>query len=202
MQEPLSSYPSVLALQGSPRRGGNTDIILDRVLEVIRENNVDAEKIYVRDLNISPCLEINACLKTGRCAIDDDMTGLYDRLTKARVVILATPIFFYGPSASLKMVIDRCQALWARKHILGRSTGSPRGQGYVLAAAATKGARLFDGLMLTSRYFFDVLDLAPSGELLVRSVDDAGDVDARPDVLVEAADLGLEIVGHVNKHLF
>ena len=187
----------VLALQGGPRQGGNTDRLLDEVLNAVRERGVSVEKVVIRDLKVSPCLEITQCMQTGHCAIRDDMTGLYDRLTTASVVIAASPIFFYGPSAHLKAVIDRCQALWSRKYILKRTGRTLPGRGYVVSAAATGGRKLFDGFLMTARYFFDVLDLEWGGELLVRGVDEAGDVDRHPTALADARSLGEEIARFV-----
>ena len=194
-----SVVTGILALQGSPRRGGNTDRLLDRTLEAAARQGAASEKIVLRNLNISPCLEITACIKTGQCVIRDDMTLLYDKLTMARVVIAATPIFFYGPSAQLKMVIDRCQALWARKYALKQSPPEPRGRGYLISAAATGGKKLFDGLLLTARYFFDVLNLDFAGQVLIRGVDEKGAVDRRPDALDLAWALGEEIGDYLAK---
>ena len=131
----------ILAIQGSPRRGGNTDLLLDAALESAGRLGATYEKIVLRDFKISPCLEINQCMKTGHCAIKDDMTGLYSKLTAAPVVLAATPIFFYGPSAQLKTFIDRCQALWARKYILKQSPGPRRARGYLISAGATGGKK-------------------------------------------------------------
>jgi multimeric flavodoxin WrbA len=192
-EETAAIAGGVLALQGSPRRGGNTDRLLDEVLNTAAEKGVRADRVNIRDLKIAPCLEINACLKTGVCPIKDDMAALYPKLASARVLIMATPIFFYGPSAQLKMVIDRCQALWARKYMLKQPPPAIRPAGFVIAAGATKGAKLFDGLMLTLKLFFDALDMDLAGELLVRGVDAAGAVDDRPEVLAQAREMGEKI---------
>ncbi|MBW2092278.1 MAG: flavodoxin family protein, partial [Deltaproteobacteria bacterium] len=148
------------------------------------------EKVVLRDLKISPCLEIYNCLKDGQCAIKDDMTALYDKLTGVRILIVASPIFFYGPSAQLKAVIDRCQALWSRKYSLGWKTDHQPGRGYVLSVAATQGKRLFDGLLLTMKYFFDVLGLKLDGQVLVRGVDQPGEILDKPEFLSQARTMG------------
>jgi multimeric flavodoxin WrbA len=183
----------VLAVQGSPRKGGNTERVLSRVTGAAAEEGARVEVVQVRDLSLSPCREITACYRTGRCPIKDDMRDLYPKLDAARVVILATPIFFYGPSAQIKMVIDRCQAFWARKYLVKEKKPVPRGRGYVVAVGATQGEKLFDGVQLTATYFFDVLDLDYTDDLLVRGVDDAGEVEDRPDVLERARNLGRQI---------
>ena len=195
----LGEGREVLALMGSPRRGGNTDRLLSETLAAAADKGVKADKIVIRDLKVSPCLEIYQCSRDGHCGIKDDMTRLYPLLTAARAVIVATPIFFYGPSAQTKAVIDRGQALWARKYLLKQSAPEPRGRGYLISAAATGGSRVFEGALLTVRYFFDVLDLEFAGRVLVRGVDEAGDVGRRPDALAEARALGSEIADYVLK---
>lgn len=192
----LTDSSLVIALQGSPRRNGNTAVLLNRTLETARRRGVASEAVVLRDHNISPCLEIGQCMKTGDCAIQDDMTDLYDRLTRARVVIVASPVFFYGFSGMLKSAIDRCQALWARKYVLKRDAG-PGGMGVVISVGATKGKKLFDGILLTARYFFDVLNIETRGELLVRGMDEAGIVEKNIDVLAEAEKLGDKIADYI-----
>lgn len=186
---PGDTHPPVIALMGSPRRGGNTDLLLDAVLEGVRSGGAKAEKILVGELKVSPCLEITQCMKDGQCPIRDDMPGLIEKLGRARAVILASPIFFYGPSAQLKAVIDRCQAVWARKYVLGMPIGAG-GRGYLVSAAASGGKKLFDGLLLTARYFFDVFDMPLAGRVLVSGVDEKSAVLKRPEVLAEARLLG------------
>lgn len=191
------SEARILALQGSPRRGGNSERLLGETLTAAASRGASAEKIVLRDLKISPCLEIYHCLQDGRCGIRDDMTDLYEKLLSTRVLVVATPIFFYGPSAHLKAMIDRCQALWSRKYVLKRPP-LPRGRGYVISVGATRGKKLFDGLLLTLKYFFDVLDMDLAGQVLVRGVDQAGEADQRPEALAEARSMGLDIAEYVS----
>lgn len=189
----VTEFSPVLALQGSPRRNGNTNALLDETLDTVSASGVSVEKVCLRDLKISPCLEIYQCMKTGQCAIRDDMVGLYQKMKAARVVILSTPVFFYGPSATAKAAIDRCQALWARKYILKEKPEGPRGKGYLIAAGATRGRKLFDGLLLTARYFFDCLEMDLAGQILVRGVDGPGEVRDKKEAMDQARELGREI---------
>ena len=198
MADPLSEHnPPILALAGSPRKKGNTERLLDAMIAGAAEHGVQTEKIMVRGLKVSPCVEIYECAKSGECAIKDDMTALYPKLLQARVVIVTSPIFFYGPPAQLKAVIDRCQALWSRKYLLKQSFNRPAGKGVLISAAASGGAKLFDGLLLTVRYFFDTLDLKLEHELLVRGVDEAGAVDNKAEALEQARTIGRELASFV-----
>ncbi len=179
----------VLGILGSPRRGGNTEILLKAFLEGAAAGGAEVEEIRLRELKISPCLEIYHCFKDGTCPIKDDMPGLYDKLLAAEVVALASPIFFYNVSAQAKAMIDRTQALWARRYVLKQ--GFPPGrQGVLLAVGATKGRLLFVGTRLTAKYFFDAIDASYAAEILVRGADDKGAINEQPEVLEKARDLG------------
>jgi multimeric flavodoxin WrbA len=185
----------LLAILGSPRRGGNTEILLDEAIRGAHERGATWEKVVLRDLKIKPCLEIYQCAQTGACAIQDDMQPLYNKLTAAERLIIASPIFFYSVSALTKAMIDRCQALWVRKYLLKlpSSSGGDR-RGAFISVAATRGKRLFDGVRLTMRYFLDAIDMAYSDELLIRGVDEKGAIREHPETLEAAYALGSRLV--------
>ena len=149
----------VLGIMGSPRRQSNTDILLDKALEGAKEAGAEIEKVPVSKLKISPCLEIYACLKDGNCAIKDDMELLYKKLIEADHIVFASPIFFYGITSQAKAIIDRCQALWVRKHVLKVGGDDRVRRGLFISVGATRGERLFDGAVLTVKYFFDAVDV-------------------------------------------
>jgi len=184
----------VLGIMGSPRRRSNTEILLDRTLEGAAEAGAEIEKVPVSNLKISPCLEIYACLKDGNCAIKDDMQLLYEKLAEADHVVLASPIFFYGVSSQAKAVIDRCQALWVRRHVLNKGKHDPRvRRGAFISVGATKGKRLFEGAVLTVKYFFDAIGVKYWGDLLVRGVDNKGQIQEHPTALDDAFRLGQDL---------
>jgi multimeric flavodoxin WrbA len=188
----------LLAILGSPRRGGNTEILLDEAIRGAHERGATWEKVVLRDLKIRPCLEIYQCARTGNCAIQDDMQPLYGKLTETERLIIASPIFFYSVSGLTKAMIDRCQALWARKYRLRLpiSSGKDR-RGAFISVAATRGKRLFDGVRLTMRYFFDAIDVAYGDELLVPGVDEKGAIRAHPAALEAAYTLGSRLVAQI-----
>lgn len=181
----------LLAIQGSPRKGGNTEILLDEAIRGARDGGAQVEKVELRLLNITPCLELYECKRTGMCAIKDDMTGLYSKIDSCQRLILASPIFFYSVSAHAKAFIDRCQAGWARRYVLGKRVHSAvERKGAFIAVGATRGKRLFDGVRLTVKYFFDAVDMLYSDELLVRGVDQKGEILNYPEQLQAAYELG------------
>jgi len=185
----------VLGIMGSPRRQSNTEILLDKALEGAREAGAEVEKMIVSKLKISPCLEIYACRKDGNCAIKDDMQVLYKKLLEADHVIFASPIFFYGVTSQAKAIIDRCQALWVRRHVLGIGKEDKRvRRGVFISVGATRGKRLFDGAVLTVKYFFDAIGVKYSGDLLVRGIDNKSQIKEHPAALEDAFRLGQELV--------
>jgi multimeric flavodoxin WrbA len=178
---------------GSPRAGGNTEILLDEALRGAQSRGAAVEKITVSNLKIAPCREIYACLKDGNCPIKDDMTALYDKLVNTDAVIVASPIFFYTVSPQLMDLISRCQALWSRRYVLNMEM--PLKKGAFIGVGATKGAKLFDGPKLTVRYFFKAINTDYNDELLVRGVDKKGEIKEHPAALADAFELGKRIAG-------
>jgi multimeric flavodoxin WrbA len=189
------SNVKVLGIMGSPRRQSNTELLLDKALEGAREAGAEVEKMLVSKLKISPCLEIYACFKDGNCAIKDDMEAVYGKLLEADHVIFASPIFFYGITSQAKAIIDRCQALWARRHVLGMGKEDKRERrGVFISVGATRGEKLFEGAMLTVKYFFDAIGVKYSGDLLIRGIDNKAQIKERPVALEDAFRLGEKLV--------
>lgn len=185
----------VLGIMGSPRRQSNTEILLDKALEGAGQAGAEVEKVLVSKLKISPCVEDYGCLKAGECSIVDDMQLVYEKLLEADHVILASPIFFYGITAQAKALVDRCQALWVRRYVL-KTRGEDKRvrRGTFISVGATRGEKLFDGAVLTVKYFFDAIGVKYAGDLLVRGIDDKSQIEENPAALQDAFCLGRELV--------
>ena len=108
----------IIAIYGSPRRRGNTALLLQKAVQGARASGDMVDEVILRDLKMSPCLEIYGCKETGRCVIQDDFQILYDQVLASNGIMLASPIFFYTVSAHTKIFMDRCQSLWVRKYWL------------------------------------------------------------------------------------
>jgi multimeric flavodoxin WrbA len=155
----------------------------------------EVEKIVLRDLKMSPCLEIYGCKETGKCVIQDDFQEVSNQLLACHGVMLASPIFFYTVSAHTKILMDRCQSLWVKKYLIDKTPYgqmNPRRKGLFISVGATKGKRLFEGTLLTLKYFFDILDAELWKALLYRELDFEGDVLKHPEYLQEAYETGKE----------
>jgi len=185
----------VLGIMGSPRRQSNTETLLDKALEGATEVGAEVEKVAVSELKISPCREIYACLKDGNCAIKDDMQRLYEKLLEADHIVFASPIFFYGITSQAKAVVDRCQGLWVRRHVLGIGKEDSRiRRGVFISVGATRGEKLFDGAVLTVKYFFDAIGVKYAGGLLIRGIDGKAQIKEHPTALQDAFHLGQQLV--------
>lgn len=186
-----------LGIYGSPRKGGNTDLLLDRVLEGAAAAGAEVSRVYVRDMNFEGCIECGGCDQTGVCVVEDDMQRVYPQILDARVVFLASPVFFYGLTAQVKALIDRCQAPWNLRRLTGKTAEERRrydgGCGYLVMAGAASGPSLFTGSELTAKYFFDALDKSYGGGAFFRA-DAAGDVLKSPADMERAFEFGKEAV--------
>jgi multimeric flavodoxin WrbA len=187
----------VLGIYGSPRKMGNSDLLLDSALRGAQEQGADVKKIYARDLKISGCRGCDGCEKSGKCVVQDDMQDIYDLLDDAGVIILSSPIFFYGLTSQIKALIDRGQAMWWRRKLSRGSNDKKEnygGRGYLIAVGATRGENLFEGARLTARYFFHALGMSYEGGLFFRGIESMGAVKENPEVLREAYDFGKKVV--------
>ena len=191
------TMPRITAIYGSPRKDGNSDLLLKSFLKGVHEKGGEAYEIFLRDHTFSPCIECGGCDKSGQCVIEDDMSMIYSRLLKSDIVVLSTPVFFYSINAQAKAMIDRCQCFWVAKYILGMDVGKERGgkgRGIYLGVSGSKGKKNFDGIFLTLRYFFDVLELDFSSHITCRQIDSKGAISNHPDILKEAFELGKSII--------
>lgn len=194
----------IVAVYGSPRRKGNTAVLLKKAVKGARESGAQVEEIVLRDLKMSPCLEIFGCTKSGECKLKDDFQKARDQILASHGLILATPVFFYTVSAHTKILMDRFQSLWVKKYWIDKT---PRNHPKVMRKAllisvgATKGKKLFDGILLSMRYFFDTIDMELWKPLLYRGLDFKGDVLKFPDYLEEAYEVGKEYVTVLKKDI-
>lgn len=189
----------VLGIYGSPRKGGNSDLLLDEALKGAEAAGAEVSSIrcWMPGMKLSGCIECGSCDETGECVLADDMQEIYPKLVEADVIILSVPMFFYGPPAQAKALMDRCQALWSKRMLEKNPEARKKyvsGRGYLLAVGATKGKTLFDGTELAAKYFYDALDMSYEGGVFVRGVEKKGDMADRSEDLKAALDLGRRAV--------
>ncbi|HEX79047.1 MAG TPA: flavodoxin family protein [Dehalococcoidia bacterium] len=186
----------VLGIAGSPRRNGNTDLLLAELLKGAADRGAEVETIILNDLKFILCQHCDACHKTGKCKYDDDMQAIYRKLAAADRVVLASPVQFMGVTAQTKAMIDRCQALWARKYVLNLPPlGNKRWRkGFFISVSAQKKADLFQPSLATVKALFATLDISYAGGLFFPGVDEKGDIIKHPGALKQAYFAGQKLV--------
>lgn len=170
--------------------------MLKHAIEGARQGGAVIKEFVLRDYKISPCLEIYGCKHNGQCVINDDFHKIKDAILAADGLMIASPIFFYTVSAHTKIFMDRCQSLWVKKYWMDNQPDhlkNDRKKALFISVGATRGKKLFDGTLLTMKYFLDVLDMELWKTLLYRGLDFEGDVYQRPEYLDQAHSAGRQL---------
>ncbi len=172
---------TVLGLVGSPRKGSNTDLLVSAILDSAAADN-QVDKVYLYDVDVAPCVDCKVC-KTGshKCALDDGMQTLYPKLEEADVIVFGTPLYWYGPTAKMKLLMDRLRPFIA--------SGKLKGKKAVLVIPSEEGAAAckFTVGMFTLSFKYLGIDLV--GKLLPKASERA-EVKGQPNTLDKAKKLG------------
>ena len=176
---------NIVILVGSMRINGNTARLVQSFADGAVQNN-NVEIVYVADYNVNPCIGCNSCFvrEGNKCFQDDDMVKIYEKLRNADIVVIASPVYFYGISAQLKAIVDRL-------HTPMRNTFHIKKLGLLLVGAAQL-PNLFDPILMQYQMVLDFFKLESIGTVLVRGVNDIGDIDGN-SALKEAYDMGVSI---------
>jgi multimeric flavodoxin WrbA len=175
----------VLGLVGSPRRGGNTDLLVDSVLEGAAESKHSTEKVYLYSVDIAPCVDCRACKKGNlHCVLKDGMQTLYSKLEEADAIVFGTPLYWYGPSAKMKLLLDRLRPYIASKKLKGKRA--------VLIVPSEEGADACNHTVGIFNMSMKYLEMELDGVLLPKA-SEKGEVKEQPHVLEEAKLLGKHI---------
>ncbi len=175
----------IIILSGSPRKDGNTDLLVDAFVRGVGEKH-EVETIRVCDCDIAPCIGCNTCFarEGNRCFREDDMTRVYEMLCEADTLIIASPVYFYGVSAQLKAVIDRLHTPMRNRFPIQRL-------GLILVGAAEL-PELFDAILTQYRLILNFFHLEDAGTVLIRGAREKGRV--TEENLTEAFRFGQSIV--------
>ncbi|MCE5284413.1 MAG: flavodoxin family protein [Pelosinus sp.] len=96
-----------IGLVGSPRKGGNTDVLVQKVLEGAQKEGADTEVFYLNELNVRGCQACFHCKKTGTCAVNDDLTKVFQAINEADGIVVGSPIYFGRFTAQVAPFFDR-----------------------------------------------------------------------------------------------
>lgn len=172
----------ILGLVGSPRTASNTDLLIDSILQGANENKNSTEKVYLYPLDIKPCIDCRACKKGNlQCTLKDDMTTLYPKLEQADVIVFGTPLYWYGPSAKMKLLVDRLRPFIASKKLAGKKA--------VLVVPSEEGheaCNLIEGMFKLSCKYLE-MDLVKA---IFPTASEKAEVNQQPQTLKEAVEVG------------
>ncbi|WP_287155151.1 flavodoxin family protein [Candidatus Solincola tengchongensis] len=184
----------LLALYASPRRRGNTSLLLDSLVEGAGEAGVEAVSFRVAEMDIRPCRGCEACSRDGECVQRDDMQAIYPHLERAGAVALAAPIFSMHICAQAKALIDRCQRFWALTYVLGKHPVddglAARRRGLFISCCGRDAPETFECTRPTVAYFFHVIRVKDWDSQTYAGVDAAGEIRKVTGALQRAAGWG------------
>lgn len=187
----------VLGIAGSPRRGGNTDKLLESFMQGAASQGAEVNTVRAHDLKIAGCLHCDACLQKGQCRVQDDMQMVYREMESADGIVLASPLQFMTVTSELKALIDRCQALWARKYVLKIPPLGDKRQrrGFFICVGGRRTIPdLFGAALVTIKTLFHIIDVTYAGDMLIPGIDARGDILKHPDLLEQAYREGQKFV--------
>ncbi len=188
----------IIAFNGSPRKGGNTQILLAEAVRGAEEQGADVTVYDLNTLNIRPCQNCGGCDDTGSCVVRDDMQAIHAAIRSADRIIVASPIFFFSVSAQTKIMIDRCQAFWSEKYVHKRPVpAGPDGRkGLLILVGGMKQNEKNEGFKCAgavARAFFRTVNVQEHVSLEYGSADKKGEIRNNPAALREAYEAGKKL---------
>lgn len=173
---------NILSLIGSPRKGSNTDLLVDQILEGSKKGKHSSEKLYLYDYEILPCIDCRAC-KRGDfvCPLNDGMRKIYPKMEKADLIVFGTPNYWYGPTGKMKLLIDRMRPFVANKKLKGKK--------WVIVSPSAEGPNSCRLLVETLRLSCDYLGMKSTGKILAKAYD-RGEIKKDQKALKKAFEFG------------
>ncbi len=183
----------ILGVVGSPRRQGNTHILVERILAGAMDAGAATETLFLNDLSIRECIGCHACWQGKECTRRDDMNGVYPKIGESDVIVFGTPVYWYGPTALMKGFIDRFVYFNCPVH-----REDVRGTLAVVACPFEEESR--EAAALLETFFekcFAYLGMEFAGTILAPGVTLKGEVRKCEATLAEAYDLGKSVAGRI-----
>ncbi len=198
----------VLAIAGSPRRHGNSELLLDWVLDEMKQDpDVSVTKVVLSDADIAPCRGCNACEKLNACINHDGMDTLHDLILEADCIILSAPIYCMSICAQAKALVDRAQVFRSRKYVLKLPVVPPerigKRFGIFISTAGQDWDYVFDAAIPVVKCFFHVIEVKNRdlSYLMIRQVDEKGAVRSHPTAKEEALSLSRSVLQTMKERL-
>jgi multimeric flavodoxin WrbA len=180
----------ILAVVGSPRRNGNTHILVSKIAEGAKACGADVDELFLGDFTISECDGCHACWKTEECIKNDDMLAIYPRIIQSDVIIFGTPVYWYGPTALIKGFIDRFVYFNCPKN-----REKIKGKSAVIAIPFEEENQ--DTVKPVVEFFqkcLDYLQMNLIGQVIAPGVSKRGEIHQKEKIMEQAYDLGKILV--------
>ena len=175
----------ILVLIGSPRKGSNTDTLVEQILKGSEVNGHTSDKFYLYDYKISPCVDCRKCKEKDLvCTVKDGMQELYPKMEEADLIIFGTPNYWYGPTGKMKLLIDRMRPFGGN--------GKLRGKKAVVVTPAAEGPKACGPLIEMFRLSFDYLGMEFIGKVLATAYE-KGEIRENQEELKKAYDFGISL---------
>jgi len=184
----------LLGILGSPRRGGNSEILLDKALEGARSKGLSAEKIVLNELKFVGCQECGGCAKTGECIVKDDMQDVYKKIAATDAIVIVSPIFFGSLPSQIKAMIDRYQCLWRARYLLKKKLSLKCKKGSLILVSAANKSKFFKNAESIIKNFFAILGVEFAQGLYCPSIDEKAGILKHPQYLKQAFELGEKLL--------
>jgi multimeric flavodoxin WrbA len=194
----MSGGIRVIGVLGSPRRHGNTEVLLDTFLKGATEAGAEVEKVILSRLSYTSCKGCNACHKTGECILKDDVHPVFERMLNADCIVISSPIYTMGITTELKGFIDRAHYVWVRYYKLKTHSFPPNKKnlcrGYFLATAGMDRDDVFFTAFPMMTALFNIFGFSYCENILAKDMDGRGGIAGNPEILTAAYDSGSEAV--------
>jgi multimeric flavodoxin WrbA len=179
----------ILGIIGSPRKKGNTHLLVEKVLEGAHDEGASTDTVFLGDLTIRECDGCHVCWKAKPCSKKDDMIGIYEKIGRSDIIVFGTPVYWYGPTALMKGLIDRfvyynCPE--NRKLIQGKSAA-------LVIPFEEEDRQTVAPLLTFFEKCFSYLEMPLSGSVVVPGVTLRGEVAKQAGVMEEAYNLGKKL---------
>lgn len=190
MSDTADTRPLVLGVAGSPRRNGNSDLLLAEALAGADAAGARTDLLVVSQAEIGWCRGCNACSRDGVCIQRDGVTDVYPRLDEASGFIVSTPVFFASVPGVFKCFLDRLQPYWALRYVLGRPEADPKRPAALLIAAGGGGPFGTGCARQPVVSAFGPLGVRFTAEVVGDPLDEPRDAEAHPEILLACREAG------------
>ena len=182
------SRKQVIGIIGSPRRNGNTEVIVDSIIEGAEEVGVVSQKVILKDLKVAPCKACNVCSKNSSCVHQDDMENLLAQMFDSDVWILGTPVYWWGPTAQFKAFLDRWYSVNDRSLFRGKEI-------VLVIPSGGAGEYYYGPTKDILERIIDYLGMIHVRTILAPGIGEKGVVKEHPEILDSARQTGRDVAG-------